>query len=272
MNRRDFIRYATPVVVLLANGNIIRASETDPYDWAKRKVKLRFAVASDGHYGQPNTDFENYHTTMVNRVNEEHEKSPFAFCMINGDIVHDNKIFYPAAKAALDKLKPPYYVSQGNHDHVTADEWQATWNMPVNHDFRIKKCSFLIGTTSDEKGTYLCPNVPWIASKLEEHSNQEHVFIFLHINPGKLSKYGVDCPELFEVLAKHKNVKAIFNGHDHDEEGVKTKNGIPFIFDAHFGGNWGTTYRGFRVVELLKDNSLATYILNPVDKINEATI
>ena len=71
---------------------------------------------------------------------------------------------------------------------------------------------------------------------------------------------------------KYPNVKAIFNGHDHDEEGIKTKNNIPFIFDAHFGGNWGTAYRGFRVVELLKDNSVATYIMNPLEKINEAVV
>jgi hypothetical protein len=208
----------------------------------------------------------------VNRVNEEHAANPFAFCMINGDIIHNDKTFYPAAKAALDKLRTPYYVSQGNHDHVNPDEWKAVWNIPVNHDFRIKKNSFLIATTSDEKGTYLPPDVNWIAAKLEEHRQQEHVFIFLHINPGKQTANAVDCPELFDVLAKYKNVKAIFNGHDHDEEGIKIKNNIPFIFDAHFGGSWGTAYRGFRVVELLKDNSVATYILNPLEKINEATL
>jgi hypothetical protein len=45
---------------------------------------------------------------------------------------------------------------------------------------------------------------------------------------------------------------------------------IPFMFDSHFGGSWGTTYRGFRVVELAKDNSFVTYIMNPKDKINLA--
>jgi hypothetical protein len=37
---------------------------------------------------------------------------------------------------------------------------------------------------------------------------------------------------------------------------------IPFYFDAHIGGNWGTAYKGFRVVELMQDGSLATYMLN----------
>lgn len=272
MNRRDFLRYSTPVILLLANGKILQASEIDPYEWSRRKIKLRFAVASDGHYGQHNTDYENFHATLVNRVNEEHAKNPFAFCMVNGDLVHDDKKHYPGVKAALDRLQTPYYVSQGNHDHVTPDEWKAIWNIPVNHDFKIKKTSFLIATTSDNKGTYLCPDVPWIAAKLEEHRRQDNVFIFLHINPGKQTANAVDCPALFDVLAKHKNVKAIFNGHDHDEEGIKTKNNIPFIFDAHFGGSWGTAYRGFRVVELMKDNTVATYIMNPLDRINEAIV
>jgi hypothetical protein len=272
MNRRDFLKYTGPVILLLANGKIVQASETDPFEWSKRKIKLRFAVASDGHYGQPNTEYENFHSQLVNRVNQEHAKNPFAFCMINGDLVHDDKKHYPGVKAALDKLQTPYYVSQGNHDHVTPEEWMNIWNIPVNHDFKIKKTSFLIATTSDEKGSYLCPDIPWIAAKLEEHRRQDNIFIFLHINPGKQTTHAVDCPALFALLDNHTNVRAIFNGHDHDEEGIKTKNNIPFIFDAHFGGNWGTPYRGFRIVELLKDNSLVTYIMNPDQIINQARL
>ncbi|MFT3932887.1 MAG: metallophosphoesterase [Chitinophagaceae bacterium] len=272
MNRRNFIKQATPVIILLANGNIVKATGQYFNEWNKKKVKLRFAVASDGHYGENKTDYDNFYDTLVKRVNEEHAADPFAFCMVNGDIVHNDKTLYPAAKAKLDKLALKYYVSQGNHDHVTADEWKAIWDIPVNHDFSIKKNSFLIGTTSDDKGTYLPPDLKWLEEKLEKHKKQEHVFIFLHINPVKLTANAVDTPGLLELFAKYPNVKAVFNGHDHDEEGIKTKGGVPFIFDAHFGGSWGTNYRGFRVVELLEDNSLATYILNPIDKINEATV
>ena len=272
MNRRHFFKYTTPIVLLLANGKIAEAASVDPYEWSRRKIKLRFAVASDGHYGQPNTPFEEYHATLVNRVNEEHAINPFAFCMVNGDIIHDDKRHYPAAKVALQRLSMPWYVSQGNHDRVSRDEWKAIWNIPVNHDFAIKKTSFLIATTSDEKGTYLPPDIDWVAAKLEEHKKQEQVFIFLHINPGKQTANAVDSPALFDVFAKYPNIKAVFNGHDHDEEGIKVKNNIPFVFDAHFGGNWGTSYRGFRVVELLKDNTVATYIMNPIEKINSALL
>jgi DNA repair exonuclease SbcCD nuclease subunit len=270
MNRREFVKYTSSVAILLANGNILRAGQLNLDEWAKGKVKLRFVIASDGHYGEKNTEYEKYFETVVTRINEEHAKNPLAFCMINGDIIHDDKTYFPAAKNALDKLKLKYYVSQGNHDHATAGEWESIWKMPVNFDFTIKENTFLIATTSDEKGTYLCPDIKWMASRLEQHHRQQNVFIFIHINPGKMTKYGVDCPELFEIFAKHKNIRAVFNGHDHDEEGIKKKDALPFIFDAHFGGSWGTEYRGFRIVELMNDNSILTYILNPSEKINEA--
>ena len=272
MNRRSFVKYASSVAFLLANGNVLQAGQIDWEEWQKRKVLLRFVIASDGHYGQKDTAYEKYFETVVSRINEEHAAKSFAFCMVNGDIIHDDKSFYPAAKSALDKLQLKYYVSQGNHDHVTADEWKAIWDMPVNLDFSIKKTTFLIATTSNETGAYLCPDMAWMTAKLEQHNQQENVIIFIHINPAKQTKFGVDCPELLELFARYKNIKAVFNGHDHDEEGIKIKNNIPYIFDAHFGGNWGTAYRGFRVVELMKDGSMGTYIMNPFEKINEAVV
>ncbi|MGZ5221763.1 MAG: metallophosphoesterase family protein [Chitinophagaceae bacterium] len=272
MKRKEFLHLSVPAFLLLANGNIVKANDYFLSEAQRRKVKLRFVVASDGHYGQPKTEFENFHATLVSHINKEHMKNPFSFCVINGDIIHDDKNHFPAVKKALDELHPKYYVSQGNHDRVTAQEWETTWNMPVNLDFTIKKNSFLIATTSNEKGTYLCPDIDWFRKKLEEHNQQENIFVFIHINPGKLTKHAVDCPELFDLFAKHKNIRAVFNGHDHDEEGIKMRDDIPFVFDAHFGGSWGTPYHGFRIVELMKDNSIVTYIMNPVEKINEATI
>lgn len=272
MKRKEFLHIAVPAFLLLANGKIVKANNFLLSGEESKKVKLRFAVASDGHYGQKDTSYEDFFAAITEHINTSHAANPFKFCVINGDIIHDDKKFFPAAKKALDKLTMKYYVSQGNHDHVTAEEWEAVWNMPVNYDFSIDKDSFLIGTTSNEKGTYLCPDITWFTKKLKEHQNQKNIFIFIHINPGRLTTNAVDCPGLFELFAKYKNIRAVFNGHDHDEEGIKLRNNIPFVFDAHFGGNWGTAYRGFRVVEVLKDNSVRTYIMNPLEKINEASL
>ena len=269
MNRKQFLQLASSVTVLLANGKITRANDLSGF--SKRGVAFRFAVASDGHFGEPNTDFESHFSNIVSAINKDHGTNPFRFAVINGDIVHDDKSHYPAAKKALDGLQCKYYVSQGNHDHVTPDAWRAIWGMPVNLDFTYKKCAFIIATTSNEKGEYLCPDLKWISDRLNEHKNKE-VFVFIHINPGALTKNAVDCPELFEVLAKHKKVRAVFNGHDHDQDDVKMKSNIPFLFDSHFGGSWGTEYRGYRVVEVMNDGSVVTYIMNPDTAINKSTL
>lgn len=272
MKRRNFIQAASPLILLAANGKITQANQLAMDALYRDKVKLRFAVASDAHFGQPNTPYEEYLTTAVRRINEEHAKNPFAFTVINGDIIHDDKKHCAGAKLILDQLKPKYYVSQGNHDMLTPAEWLDTWKMPVNLDFKIKSSSFLVASTSNDKGTYLCPDLDWMKATLESHRKQDHVFIFIHINPAKLTKHAVDCPEMYALFEQYPNIRAVFNGHDHDEEGIKMKGKVPFVFDAHIGGNWGTTYRGFRIVELLKDNTIATHILNPIDKINAGMI
>ena len=68
MNRRDFVKYASSVAVLLANGNILRAGQLNFAGWERDKVKLRFVVASDGHYGEPDTAYEKYFATVVERI------------------------------------------------------------------------------------------------------------------------------------------------------------------------------------------------------------
>lgn len=272
MNRRDFIRISSPVIALLANGQIVRATEGIFEDWRKKKLVLRFAIASDGHYGQPNTPYQAYCAGLVDKMNAMHSKTPFQFAVINGDIIHDDKKFFPEVKTALDKLAVKYYVSQGNHDHIDAQGWEAIWKMPTNLSFSIKRNSFLIGTTSDENGKYLCPNVQWFEKELEKHKSQKNIFIFIHINPVKLTPNAVDCKEWTELLKKYPNIRAVFNGHDHDHDGVKVHEGMNYIFDAHFGGNWGTSYRGFRVVELYSDNTVMSYIQDPVNRINEVLL
>lgn len=94
----------------------------------------------------------------------------------------------------------------------------------------------------------------------------------MHIPQAKWTANGIDNPAFFELIKKYRNIKAVFHGHEHDQDGVKMNDNIPYFFDAHIGGNWGTTYKGFRVVELLNDGSMLTYMMNPIQKINEITI
>ncbi len=274
MNRKDFFRVSLPSVLLLGKGKFSKAESRFALSLPQTEPLLRFVVASDGHYGYQGSPYEAYYAAFTSEVNKLHAIKPFDFCMINGDIIHDDKKYLSPAKKALDTLSLRYYVSQGNHDHASPEEWKSTWGMPVNFDFSIQENSFLVGTTSNEKGTYLCPDLEWMGRALEKHKSQKNIFIFLHINPAKLTRYAVDCPQLFPLLNRYQNVRAVFNGHDHDEDGIKIRQGIPFVFDAHFGGGggWGTPYTGFRIVELFDNDTIATHIHTPFGLLNKASL
>ena len=267
-SRRHFIKNISFASAFLITGRITPLSANDVVG-LRSKVKLRFAVASDVHYGQPNTLFEQMTETVINQINLFHQQSPLDFSVVNGDLIHNEKEFLPLVKGKLDILKMPYYVTRGNHDMVTPEYWNSVWGTPLNHDVVVKDNGILLGDTSNEKGVYLSPDLSWLNKTLETHKDKKQVFIFLHIPQAKWTKNGISTPEVFDIIKKYPNVKAVFHGHEHDQDGFKMVEKVPYIFDAHVGGNWGTPYKGFRVVELLKDNSMITYMMNPTDKLNE---
>ena len=267
-SRRHFIKNISFASAFLITGRITPLSANEVVG-LRSKVKLRFAVASDVHYGQPNTLFEQMTETVINQMNLFHQQSPLEFSVVNGDLIHNEKAFLPLVKGKLDALKMPYYVTRGNHDMVTPEYWNSVWGTPLNHDVVVKDIGILLGDTSNEKGVYLSPDLSWLNKTLETHKDKKQVFIFLHIPQAKWTKNGISTPEVFDTIKKYPNVKAVFHGHEHDQDSFKMVEKVPYIFDAHVGGNWGTPYKGFRVVELLKDNSMITYMMNPTEKLNE---
>ena len=53
-----------------------------------------------------------------------------------------------------------------------------------------------------------------------------------------------------------------------DESRKKVSLRIAVASDGHFGGSWGKPYKGFRVVEVWKDQTLVSYMLDPLQKLN----
>ncbi len=269
ISRRKFIQQISAASLLLAGGvHPLSAAETESL---RKKSKLRFVVASDLHFGQEGTEYATNAVTFVQHVSTFHKKNPLNFVVINGDIIHDGKDFLVPAKQQFDHLPVNYLVTKGNHDMVSNAYWEEVWGMPTEHDVTFGDYTILMASTSNEKGEYLSPDLEWMENKLKAASSQKGVFIFVHIPQAKWTKYSIDTPEFFTIVNRNKNVKAVFHGHEHDQDGVKMMENIPYLFDSHIGGNWGTPYKGFRVVEVLKDGSLLTYIMNPVDTINLAT-
>ena len=270
MDRRRFIKGLSTGALLLYNGKTLTAMGTEWPDG--EKPILRFAVASDSHFGQPNTPYSEYLESAVAHLNGRHAEAPFDFAIVNGDIVHDDRNFFPGAKQALDTLAFPYYVTQGNHDHATADQWESAWGMPVNLAKTMGDTVLLLAGTSDEKGSYLPPNLGWLSARFEEYRGARHILLFIHIPPVKWTANAIESKDFQELARNQSNLRAVFHGHEHDQFGVKWKDGIPYLFDSHIGGNWGTPFRGYRIVELHRNGAMRTWMMDPLKTLEEADI
>jgi predicted phosphodiesterase len=267
-SRRSFLQQISFASLVLLSGEVKALSYSD-FNLLKKKVKLRFVVASDAHYGQDKTPFEEYLQRSIQQINQFHQKSKLDFCVVNGDIIHNEKKWLPLAKAEMDAFQMPHYVTRGNHDMVSADYWQEVFSSPLNQVVEKKQVTLILGDTSNEKGQYLSSDLVWLKASLDQANTSKPILIFLHIPQKNWTKNAIQNKPFFDLISNYPNIKAVFHGHEHDQDGVKMFEKIPFLFDAHIGGNWGTDYRGFRVCELLNDGTLLTYMMNPTEKMNE---
>ncbi len=258
--RRDFLKLTLKGAVVIGVTNSLKSCTPD---YTLPKTQLRFAIASDGHYGQPETQFESYHDEMITWINEEQKRRGVDFTFINGDLFHDDIAFLEPAKKKWDTLDMPYYVSHGNHDNTDESNWQQKWNVPWNFAFEKYDAAFLVLNTSDDKGNYICPHIEWTKEQLTRYQNAKHLFIFMHITPFSWTTNGSPCPELVELFDDQKNLKAVFHGHDHYEDSVKQHNNKYYFFDSHIGADWGTAYHGYRIVEIAESGDILTYQMNP---------
>jgi hypothetical protein len=267
-SRRKFIKNVSFASVVFLTGGIKSISAAEVFQ-LRNKVKLRFVVASDAHYGQVKTPYQENIENIVQQINSFHHENHLHFCVMNGDLIHNDKQFMPQVKTQIEVLKMPYYVTRGNHDMLSLEEWEQVWGTPTHHDAVVKKNALIFGDSSNEKGEYISPNLDWLENKFNEHQDQKNILLFIHIPQIVTLPSGINTPNFLSLLKKYKNIKAVFHGHDHMQDTAKVIEGVPFIYDSHIGGDWGTKYHGFRVVEIMKDNTLLTYMMNPTLKMNE---
>ncbi|MBV8255884.1 MAG: metallophosphoesterase [Chitinophaga sp.] len=267
MNRRDFLNGISAAVIISACGKFAKAANRFHFD---SETVFRFAIGSDWHYGEPNTPYEQYFQDLKKAFDKANQTAPCDCFILNGDVIHNNPELLEPASTLFKTIHPKVFATRGNHDRVTAGAWENAWGLPLQHDQVINNQVLLFGDTSDIEGNFLAPDVAWFTEKLAQYRRAKNIFIFLHITPVKWTQWAADSPDFAKLIRQYPNVKAIFNGHDHDQDNVKLLDDkIPFLFDSHIGGSWGTQYRGFRIVEVKKDNSMLTYMLNPTEKMNE---
>jgi 3',5'-cyclic-AMP phosphodiesterase len=275
ISRRKFLKLGLNSAFIITTGNLLLPLGKDFFlDSSADRLVCRFAIASDGHYGQPETQYEKLHDRMIEWINAEKNERGVDFTVINGDLFHNDVSFLAPAKAAWDKLAMPYYISHGNHDQTDEAHWATVWNQPWHFSFEHGDIGIVVLNTADDKGNYICPDVDWTKNELQKFSSKKQLFVFMHITPFTWTKGGITCAAITDLFDRQRNLKAIFQGHDHDEDDVKENNGRHYFFDSHVAGSWGTTYNGYRIVEVFEDGQVLTYQMNPkpMRKVNRTEI
>jgi 3',5'-cyclic-AMP phosphodiesterase len=270
-NRRAFL--AQVAAAAAAGLSPVVAAQQGTVASEKRGFKVRFAIASDGHFGQTGTDFDRFHREMVDWLNDESRAKGLDFVVFNGDVVHDDPRLLPKLKEAYDRLEVSYFVNRGNHDKASPELWRQTWGYPENHDFEWDDYVFLLASTSNEKGEYLPADVKWLRDRLDFYKGRRGIFPFLHIAQLKFTQHAISAPEVTNLFEQTSNVVAVFHGHDHDLDNVIRWNNRRYFFDGHMGGSWGTNYRGYRIIEVSQEGRIQTYQCNPqAFYVNAATL
>ncbi|HWB28772.1 MAG TPA: metallophosphoesterase [Chitinophagaceae bacterium] len=276
LSRRKFLGLTLKGVLVIGAGNIVKSFAASSFKLPDAKdVLLRFALVSDGHYGQPNTNFDFHHDNMIAWLNKEHAERGVEFTILNGDTFHNEPDRLAPAKKKWEDLKMPLYVSHGNHDQVDEDTWQKAWGYPLNYTFeKGDDIAFIVLDTATVTGEYVCPNAAWTKAQLAKYKDKKHLFVIMHITPVKWTGAGIDCPDIVAMFSSQQNLKAVFHGHDHDQDNVKETGGKHYFFDSHIAGDWGTEYRGYRIVEVLKNGDILTYQMDGKadTKVNENTV
>lgn len=268
-NRRSFIlRTLTSLgaITILPELNLFASPPEVEFEVLKPSSKLRFAIASDGHYGQPGIDSDKQFSDLVTWINAEHAKHPLDFVIINGDIVHDKPELLDVVKNRyFNHFKVPFYALPGNHDHADTATWKSVFGYDDNYSFVKNDVGFVLANTSNVKGEYICPDNAFLKAELDKLTNKTIVFVVLHIPPHQWlpeDTFFVGCNSTMSLLHSYPNVKAVFHGHDHNLDGVRYTSKLPHFFDGHFGGNWGTEYEGYRIVEVDEQSKISTYQVN----------
>ncbi len=275
-NRRDFLKAGIAGAAISMLPSLNSFASVTPVIRERRKLKLRFALASDGHYAQPGVDSDQQFENLVKWLNLEHATHHLDFCIINGDLVHDRPdLLETVNQKFFKRFNFPYYALPGNHDRADTVLWNSIFGYNDNYVFEQNEIGFILANTSNTKGEYLCPDNNFLKKQLELYRRKETVFVILHIPPHQWlpeENFYADCPDTIKLLHQYPNVKATFHGHDHQMDGVRYTNKLPHFFDAHFGGNWGTSYMGYRVVEIDEDEKIYTYqvnaSMNPILNVN----
>lgn len=265
-SRRQFLLQTTGLLLASA------CKHTD----TPAKTTYRFAVASDAHYGEPYTDYQTFLTDLSKALTAEKTTNGLDFLVFNGDLGYKTRPdLMPEAKRYLDTLGLPYWVTRGNHDALSNADWKNTFGYDPNHVEAWGPDSLVLMDTSDGAGGVLCPDTGWLGTALGGLKDRRNVFVFMHVPfiRSTSPESAANCTGVEPLLAATPGLRALFHGHDHNQDAGYQVGRVGLFFDGHVGSSWGVNYRGYRIVEV-GENSVLTYQMdvNGARRVNQTTL
>ncbi|MDD4971990.1 MAG: PQQ-binding-like beta-propeller repeat protein [Paludibacter sp.] len=178
---------------------------------------FRFALFTDLHISSTNpTPSED----LTNAVNDVNALTGIDFVIVSGDVSEsgDGKSLQ-AAKAMLDKLKIPYYITAGNHETKWSESGFTDFARIFGNDkfsFTHKGCKFIGFTTGPiikmGDGHIAPQDIDWVDVELKKAGIEIPVFVVTHypLQAGDVDNWY----DMTDVLRKY-NVQTLLNGHYH---------------------------------------------------------
>ena len=150
-----------------------------------KSTRLKFITASDGHWGQPNTDFSLTHGQLIEAI---HQEKGVDFVVFNGDLIHDTPSLLPEVKAVYNQLQVPNFATRGNHDRVDAATFLRIMGHPTNHSFVLKdQFGVILLDSSNVAGDYLCADLNYLKGVLTSYEKlQQGMYSF--ISPSRIGR------------------------------------------------------------------------------------
>lgn len=178
---------------------------------------FRFALFTDLHISVSNPAPAE---DLRNAVNDVNAQKGIDFVLVSGDVSESGDFeSLKAAKAILDKLQMPYYITAGNHETKWSESGATDFIRIFGNDkfsFSHKGCQFigfLTGPIIKMGDGHIAPqDIDWVKAELTKTGKTTPVFIITHypLLTGDVDNWY----EMTDVIRQF-NIQAILNGHYH---------------------------------------------------------
>jgi len=207
-----------------------------------------YVVRGDGPPTQP-TGYQARLNLLVDKLQSEN----LDFFISNGDIVHDNPNALQTVKTKYNEVGVPYYVSYGNHDRATEQEWVDVWGYGRNTDFEFGDYAFVLPNTSDESGGRNPADHEWLEERLDHYSNKAGVLVVMHVPQSSRWRNSPDAHKVRKVLKESNNLIGTVFSHVHGAITTERIDDLIFSMTGHFA-HYGRNFYSYRRFEIVGNN------------------